>query len=54
MGKSADELMEIREIDEKRFSEVFQEASCTTWIFKCKAKMDNFQEQQRYFNPMAP
>jgi replication factor A1 len=51
MGKSADDLMEIRKIDEKRVSEVFQEANCTTWVFRCKAKMDTFQEQQRYFNP---
>lgn len=49
MGKSADELMAMREEGEdKKFSEVFQEANCKTWNFKCKAKMDSFQEQQRY------
>jgi replication factor A1 len=48
MGKTADELMELREVDEKRFSEAFQDATCTMWNFRCKAKMDNFQEQQRY------
>lgn len=51
MGKSADELMEIREVDEKKFSEAFQDATCTMWNFRCKAKMDSFQEQQRYVNP---
>jgi replication factor A1 len=50
MGKSADELMEIKEVDEKKFSEAFQGATWTTWNFRCKAKMDNFQEQQRYVN----
>ena len=47
MGMSADDLMAIREEDEKKFSEVFSEANCKTWNFKCKAKMDSFQEQQR-------
>jgi replication factor A1 len=51
MGKSADELMEIKEVDEKKFSDAFQDATCTTWNFRCKAKMDSFQEQQRYVNP---
>jgi replication factor A1 len=54
MGKSADELMEIREVDEKKFSDAFQDATCTTWNFRCKAKMDNFQEQQRYVNLWYP
>lgn len=47
MGISADELMEIKEVDEKKFSDYFSEANCRTWNFKCKAKMDSFQEQQR-------
>ena len=47
MGMSADTLMEIREEDEKAYGDVFQEANCKTWIFKCRAKMDTFQEQQR-------
>ncbi len=48
MGKSADELMEIKEVDDKKVSEIFSDANCTTWNWKCKAKMDTFQEQQRY------
>ncbi|KAK5558604.1 Replication factor A protein 1 [Exophiala xenobiotica] len=47
MGKSADELMEIKEVDEKALTEIFSEANCRTWNWKCKAKLDNFQEQQR-------
>ena len=47
MGMSADQLMELMENDEKAASEVFQEANCKTWVFKCKARMDSFQEQQR-------
>ena len=47
MGMTADQLMSIKEDNENKFSELFQDANCKTWIFKCKAKMDNFQEQQR-------
>lgn len=47
MGMSADQLMELKENDEKAAADVFTEASCKTWNFKCKAKMDNFQDQQR-------
>jgi len=47
MGKSADELMEIKEVDDKKMSEIFSDANCTTWNWKCKARMDTFQEQQR-------
>lgn len=48
MGMSADELMDIKETDEKRLSDIFSDANCRTWNFKCKAKMDSFQDQQRY------
>ena len=47
MGHSADELMELKETDEKRLSDIFSEANCRTWNWKCRAKMDSFQEQQR-------
>ncbi|OAP59032.1 hypothetical protein AYL99_06329 [Fonsecaea erecta] len=47
IGMTADELMEIREVDEKRLAEIFSEANCKTWNWKCKAKLDTFQEQQR-------
>jgi replication factor A1 len=48
MGMTADQLMELKENDEKAASRIFQEANCKTWNFRCKAKMDNFQDQQRY------
>jgi len=47
MGISADELMEIKENDEKRASEIFSEANCKTWNWKCLAKMDSFQDNTR-------
>ncbi|KAI9849764.1 MAG: Replication factor A protein 1 [Thelocarpon superellum] len=47
MGVSADQLNELRESDEKAAGELFQKATCKTWIFRCRAKMDNYQDQQR-------
>jgi len=47
MGMSADQLMEHKEIDEKKVSEIFSDANCRTWNWKCLAKMDNFQDNQR-------
>ncbi|PGH13789.1 hypothetical protein AJ80_06177 [Polytolypa hystricis UAMH7299] len=44
---SADQLMELKESDEGAFKEVTEGANCHVWTFKCKARMDNFQEQQR-------
>lgn len=48
MGMTADQLVELRDNDEKAATEIFQEANCKTWTFKCRAKMDNYQDQQRY------
>ncbi|KAK3501729.1 putative single-stranded DNA-binding protein 68k chain [Neurospora crassa] len=47
MGKSADELMEIRETDETRLPAEFEQANCRKLNFRCRAKMDTFGEQQR-------
>ena len=47
MGMSADQLMDLRENNEQASTEAFQEATCQSWIFKCRAKMDNYQDQQR-------
>ena len=47
MGMSADQLMELKENDEKLAGDAFQEANCQTYIFNCRAKMDNYQDQQR-------
>ena len=45
--RSSDALMEVKENDEKASSDVFQETHCKTWVFRCRAKMDTFQDQQR-------
>ncbi|KAB8076327.1 hypothetical protein BDV29DRAFT_170346 [Aspergillus leporis] len=47
MGTSADQLMEIRQNDEKAAGDIFQDANCRTWNFRCRAKIDNFGDQQR-------
>lgn len=47
MGMSADQLNELKENGDKAGEDAFQEANCKTWLFKCRAKMDTFQEQQR-------
>lgn len=53
MRKTADEVMEDKEVDDKKVTEIFSDANCTTWNFKVKAKMDTFQEQQRYVKLQA-
>lgn len=47
MGISADELADLKENDDKAAARVFEAANCKTMVFKCRAKMDNFQDQQR-------
>ncbi|KAJ5590100.1 Replication factor A protein 1 [Penicillium hetheringtonii] len=47
MGMSADDLMQLHEDDPVAFGEVFQEANCRTWNFRCRAKIDTYGEQQR-------
>jgi len=52
MGMKADQVMELVENgDIAAKDEVFQKAVCQTWNFKCRAKMDNYQDQQRSVNP---
>ena len=46
MGMSADQLMELREED--KAGKAFEDANCQTFVFRCRAKMDTFQDQQRY------
>lgn len=49
MGIDANELMAAKdEGDEKKEKHYFQEANCKMFVFRCKAKMDTFQDQQRY------
>ena len=47
MGMSADQLMQMKESDEASASRAFEEANCKTMVFKVRAKMDSFQDQQR-------
>ena len=45
MDMSADELTELK--NEERDSEVFRRSLYQTFLFKCRAKMDTYQDQQR-------
>lgn len=47
MGTSADNLMQLRQEEDPALGEVFQDANCRTWSFRCRAKIDNFGDQQR-------
>ncbi|KAG8158463.1 hypothetical protein KVR01_011585 [Diaporthe batatas] len=46
-GRSADELMRLKETDEEGLARVFDEANCTKYSFRCRAKMDMFGDMQR-------
>lgn len=48
MGCPADDLMALKENDEKAFTEKVAEANCRAYVFRCRAKLDNFNDQQRY------
>ncbi|KAL7269589.1 Replication factor A protein 1 [Rhizina undulata] len=47
IGRSADELYEVKCEDEQAFLDVLAKAICKTYVFGCRAKMDNYQDQQR-------
>ncbi|EEH16301.1 hypothetical protein PABG_06388 [Paracoccidioides brasiliensis Pb03] len=47
LGISANEIMELKDNDERAHEELVQKANCRAWNFNCRAKMDSFQEQQR-------
>ena len=46
-GKTADEVMAIKEDDEARAATEFEMASCQRLTFRCRAKMDTFGDVQR-------
>lgn len=48
LGMSANDLMALKDEDDKAYLEVVQNAMCQTFNFKCRASMDTFNEQQRY------
>ena len=47
MGMTADQLMELRDTNDAAYMEAFAEANCKTFVFRCRARLDNFQDQQR-------
>lgn len=47
MGMSADELTEAKESDDRLFVEKMADANCRSWVFRARAKMDTFQDQNR-------
>lgn len=50
-GKSADELMELRDSGEDtKLAAEFEAANCRKLNFRCRAKMDTFGDTQRYFD----
>lgn len=51
MGRSADELMEIKENDEAQVSAAFEASNCTKLNFRCRAKLDTYGDDQRYVFP---
>lgn len=48
MGMNADQLNELKENDAEGAQKVFDEANCKTLTFRCKARMDTYNDQQRY------
>ncbi|KAK1754794.1 hypothetical protein QBC47DRAFT_346379 [Echria macrotheca] len=46
-GKSANEIMELRETDDTAFAAAFEAANCRKYSFRCRAKMDTFGDTQR-------
>ena len=47
IGATADEMMDLKDNDERKFGDRLHEANCKTWMFRCRARMDNFQDQTR-------
>jgi replication factor A1 len=47
MGMSADELTELTEEDEAKRATAFEDANCRTLSFRCRAKMDTYQDEPR-------
>lgn len=47
MGRTANELMELKETDDTKFMAAFEEANCKKLNFRCRAKMDNYGEAQK-------
>ena len=49
LGRPADEVEEIRQNGDKvALDAIMQEAMCKSYVFRCKAKMDTFNDEQKY------
>lgn len=48
MGKTADQIMELKDNDLTAMEKEFENANCRTFTFKCRAKMDTYQDQARF------
>jgi replication factor A1 len=48
MGMNGDQLMELKENDNDAANKAFEDANCKTYTFTCRAKMETYQDQQRY------
>ena len=49
LGKSADAIAEMKENEETKAVEaIFEEANCQSFVFRCRAKLDNYRDEQRY------
>lgn len=47
LGMSANELMELKDNDDVKFTAVMEAANCKKMYFRCRAKMDTFNDAQR-------
>ncbi|KAH8194655.1 hypothetical protein TruAng_011173 [Truncatella angustata] len=47
MGMSADEAMELKDNDETALASVFEQANCAKLLFRVRAKMDTYGDNQR-------
>jgi replication factor A1 len=50
VGKTANELVEMKEVDEAQSSAVFQLALGKTYLFQCSAKQDSYNVSAYSFN----
>lgn len=53
MGKTADEVMELSARGDGSIIEAFEAAHCKKLVFRCRAKMETYNDQPRYvFRPL--
>ncbi|KAI9848447.1 MAG: Replication factor A protein 1 [Sclerophora amabilis] len=47
MGTDANKFLEMRENDDQAAVKTLQDANCRTWVFRVRAKTENFRDEQR-------